>query len=231
MGFRTKSIFSLVVGLLILPAVTRADLATVTLQNSFGTTGGGEFRATTSNFPVAPVGLGEFPGFETFCVEKNEYISFGTVYHVEINTAAINGGGPGAGGPVDPLDPLTAYLYSNFAQGTLTGYDYANTGVGRVTSANALQRVIWFLEDEETTAQGGWSIGDNSLMDQFYQDALANASNDIGSVRILNMWGDAAHTQQAQDQLVMFTPIPAPGAAALAVCGLSAIGWVRRRLA
>ncbi len=76
-----------------------ADLtATVTLSDSYGDAGGaghgGEFLAAYSGFDFTPVSLGETADrFEVFCVERNEFINFGTTYYVDFNTAAVDGGG------------------------------------------------------------------------------------------------------------------------------------------
>src|SRR4030042_782115 len=96
----------------------------IKLQDGPGTTGGGEFIVTdTTGNPL----------FNTFCVEKNEYINFYTTYKVDsITNSAIEGGI--SGGSPDQLDPETEYLYYNFAMGTLTNYDHS------VGDANALQQ-------------------------------------------------------------------------------------------
>ena len=119
---------------------------TVTMANSYGSTGGGEFRVTPgSGWSFTPESLDPTDGvFETFCVEKNEYFRFGTTYYVKISTAADAGGKDG--GTPHPLGSKTAYLYKQFITGNLVGYDYDDTGVGREASANALQHVIWVLE-------------------------------------------------------------------------------------
>jgi hypothetical protein len=194
--------------------------ATITLGDSYGTTRGGEFTATYAGFPITPIaGSDSAPDqFQTFCIETNEYISFGTTYYAEISTEAILGG-VGGGSP-DPLDPLTAYLYASFISGTLMGYDYA--GAQRAASADALQHVIWFIEDEEPKA---WTDGNGSLMDQFYQAALAGAGSDIGNVRVLNLYADEGHTQNVQDQLVM---LPEPGTLLL-VLGAMSLLMIRRK--
>lgn len=153
---------------------------TLTMTDSYGTTGGGEFLLKpTNSWPFAPTSLGEVSGkFESFCVEKNEYINSGGTFYAVLNAGAVNGGNGGQtppGSNFDPLDPRTAYLYDQFISGTLAGYAYDTSGSGRgairVRSANALQHVIWYIEDEENMA---WTPGDNSLMDKFYKDALSN---------------------------------------------------------
>jgi hypothetical protein len=218
--------FRCVVLTLALLAASPAYAATITLYDSYGNSNGGEFRAVSAGLSFMPIDLtGSQSGqFETFCVEKNEYFAFGTTYYVAVSTAAVNGG-VGGGNP-DPLDPKTAYLYERFVTGVLADYTYsvADGGVARAASADALQHVIWFIEDEEPKA---WTDGDNSLMDKYYQDTLTHAGSTIGDVRVLNLWGDASlATSPAQDQLVL---TPEPATTLLAMIGMGLLGWTRRR--
>jgi hypothetical protein len=46
-----------------------------------------------------------------------------------------------------PSSTCRAYLYSQFAAGTLAGYDFTNP-VQRQTDVGLLQAAIWYLEDE-----------------------------------------------------------------------------------
>jgi hypothetical protein len=218
--------FSCIVLTLAALAASPAYAATVTLYDSYGNGNGGEFRAVSSGLSFMPIDLvtGVAGQFETFCVEKNEYFAFGSTYYVAVSTAAISGG-VGGGNP-DPLDPKTAYLYQQFATASLADftYDVSDGGVARAASADALQHVIWYIENEEDKS---WTDGDHSLMDKYYQDTLAHAGSTIGDVRVLNMWGDSSlTTSPAQDQLVL---TPEPATTLLAVIGMGLLGWTRRR--
>jgi hypothetical protein len=180
---------------------------------------GGEFKATvvSEGFTGNPVGS----VFQTFCVEKNEGLSLGSAYFAVVNTAAV-AGGVGGGSP-DPLDPKTAWLYNEFLNGTLAGYDYPNsTADGRIGSAGALQNAIWYLEDEITSLPAG-------LATSFYNLAVGSGARGIGDVRVLNLYSNERLTDRAQDILCRITPVPAPGAILVVGIGTAVVGWLRKR--
>lgn len=224
-----KKWISMIIIVSVFTAVPAFGGATVTLQDSYGSTSGGEFKATYSGFGFTPVSLGEFGGFETFCVELNEHIRFNRTFYVTFSDSAVKGGlGGQEGSNGDPLDPMTAYLYSQFVTESLDNYDYADTGVGRVTTADALQYAIWYIEDEITDLPSG-------LATTFFDDAdyAVNTSQTwqgLGSVQVMNVYIDSGLTLNSQDQLVM-TPVstPAPGAILLGGIGVCLVGWLRRR--
>ena len=66
---------------------------------------------------------------------------------------AVLGGG-GAVNGADPISIGTAYLYSEFAKGTLQDYAFAGTEAEREASAALLQNAIWYLEKEGGRGRG-----------------------------------------------------------------------------
>ncbi len=191
---------------------------------------GGEFTLTpNADFQAL---TGQTGPFESFSLERTEFITPGATYDAQLNIEARlggrNDGNPGPGGG-DPLDARTAYLYSRFLAGALTGYDYA-PGAGRSNSARALQDVIWYLESE---AAGTWGAG--TLQDTFYtaaQEAVTLGDwTGLGNVRVLNLYatGHAGDLQyRAQDLLGTVATIPTPGALVLVGWGAGLAGWLRR---
>jgi hypothetical protein len=190
--------------------VNEGDL--IVLQNGPGTTGGGEFRVFDDSGTYL---------FNTFCLETNEYISFGTPYRVDsITTTAINGG---SGGPKpDPLDEKTAFLYYNFATGNLTGYDYSDSGYGLVNSANDLQKAIWYIEGE--------TLGEYN----YFVDMAKTATDPggewyglgLGNVRVMNLVDQYRSCSLKQSQLIL---VPEPGTLLLLGAGLIGVGLLRKR--
>lgn len=228
---RNKVALSVAACVAMLAAPAMADLTqTMKVYDSYGSTRGGEFLATYSGLDFVPVSLGESQGkFETFCIEKDETIHFNRTYYVEYTQDGAKRGGVAGGNP-DPLDNQTAYLYRQFITGELDGYIYDVSGGsgGRRQSANALQMAIWYLENELTNPHAGLNAFEKGLVDQFLADAANHANDPIGTVGVLNLFGNANGTKFHQDQLVM-KQVPAPGAAAMGMIGLGLIGWTKRR--
>jgi hypothetical protein len=217
----------LVAGTILLHSTFAWALPTIQVQKGlYQADFGGEFKVTVtgSDNPQLPVGT----TMQTFCLEYNEHIGFNRTYYVDINTKTLRGGV--GGGPEDPLDPATAWLYNQFADGVLVKYDFANSGVGRKQTARSLQKAIWYLEEEI-------SFGHLDTLAREYVD-LAQASdwkknNTFGNVRVLNLWkninSDGVGTGYAQDQLCRLPTVPAPGAVLLGSLGAVMVGGLRKR--
>jgi hypothetical protein len=191
-----------------------ASAITVTLVRTPGyydpTYGGGEFTlkgspwANPAHYSLTNL-VGR--GFQTFCLEINENIS-GQPFWAELNTVAI-GGGIGGGSP-DPLSIGTAWLYKQFAEGNLAGYDYT-PGPGRAASARALQETIWWLEEEQPDPGAGNPFR-NLVLAKYGTEAAARANYDPATagfnVRVINLYGidkitrEPDYTARKQDMLV-----------------------------
>jgi hypothetical protein len=171
----------------------------IKFANGPGNTSGGEFEVYDYNTSAFI--------YDTFCVETNEYISFGAEYIVGNISTYAELGGSGGGSP-DPLDPMTAYLYHHFFWGTLAQYDFANDGStmwgSRAASADALQNAIWYIEEElgEFDAANPFNPGYN-----YYTQLAFNAGwKTLGDVRVVNLTNCGSYKQ---DQLTVIVPEPA----------------------
>jgi hypothetical protein len=179
-------------------------------------------------------------GFETFCVEMTADFQPGSTYNTTVSSAIIQGPSQSMAITVG-----TAYLYSQFAQGTLSGYNYTS-GAGRELSADELQDAIWYLQGEITKTGNGMTSDSlytfNSATDPFvalvdskFGSDSASMVSDTASgnsnygVLALNLTstGQYGQTVYDQDQLV-YCPVPEPatfaaGAMLLLPLGLSAV--------
>jgi len=205
--------------------------------------GGGEFNITPgSGWGANPLAgyassTQEGSAFRSFCLEKSEYTSSYPSLNAVQNSEAVGGGTDNTdpGGTGDPISKGTAWLYSQFASGTLAvpgvdgTYNYTQGSGGRDTTAGLLQQAIWALEDEETAPVG------NPYYDAAMSSPLggkAAAPSGYLGVYALNIThpnppqGESAFRQ---DMLYYAVPEPSTWFAGLGALGLMAYSAVRRQ--
>ena len=211
-------------------SVASANSLTITQYSQYSSSDGGEFTVTSTDAQLQAIkslysgSAIVNGGFEVFCLEDNQFFSNGGTYTYGISDAAIPGGVSGAVIGRDPVSLGSAWLYSQFATGSLAGYNYT-PGAGRSASAGQLQNAIWWLEDEITLAD---PTSNPFLADAFtkYGSAAAAKADNNGAfaVGVINMGVNSGN----QDQIVL---IPDGGITfALFGAALLALGAIRRRI-
>jgi len=223
-----KKIALIAVACAFMAAPVLADL-TVTFKDGYGKwqTGlGGEFTLDPSaelewvlpfyaDVAKDQSDVGTTGTFQTFCVEEYENVWANATYSAVLNDRAIAGGVGSAG---DPLSLGAAYLYHEFQNGTLSGYEYANS-TGRLASAAAVQNAIWYLEDE-----GGEENAYTAMVATLFGSIGEAKADNNGryAVALLNLYEGTA---LRQDVLVC---VPVPGAVLLGLLGMGTAGALLR---
>lgn len=181
-------------------------------------------------------GNGSFDGdfddyvWQSFCVEKNEYVTKNTVYTVQGISGYAKAGGIGgqdttfdiAGKTLrgDSLSDKTAWLYWNFSKNELSGYNSASP-----EHQASLQNIIWYLEGESSLNQP-----DTNLMNTWLTGMDKNWKND-GLVQVVNLgyFDTNGNWQGIQDQLIVGTHMPEPGTMVLLGFGLIGLAGIGRK--
>ncbi|MFA5074475.1 MAG: hypothetical protein WC539_11360 [Nitrospirota bacterium] len=222
-GFAKKWFFGLLVFSIFTSLGSIATASTITIT---GKGYGGPYHAYkyAGEWIVSVEGIsGVTDGtFRTFCLERTEFVDVNGVYNAAVNTMTDGG----LSGPLDPLDPRTAWLYTQYL-GKFSGYP------GLVVDEDAkgvlLQEAIWALEGELLEDELTALLTDKDNKYYALATTIGSVWTDIGNVRVLNLTDvDGKH----QDLLAMVTTrtlVPVPGAVWLLGSGLLGLAGIRMR--
>jgi hypothetical protein len=192
---------------------------------------GGEITATLNSgvsgaayVPGVTANLVQSGTFQTFCLELHEGISATTYTAIPAMKTQVTG---------FDLNKGTAWLYQQFAAGTLSGYNFGGTVAERKASADALQQEIWHLMGNQVPTA-------NSIFDPIVNAAAAlgqwnvqdPSTPEFSPVRLLNDWtiGQVGQREGAAQDVLFIPGVPDGGLTlALLGMGLTGVGFISRR--
>lgn len=156
--------------------------------------GGGFFDL--SSYDPRTTGIGGVLGFQSFCMETTQYTGYNVQSIIADDGRVIGGGFGGSSFPGgDPISAGTAWLYSQFASGALTGYNFDDIGGTRSADAGTLQNALWWLENEDPAYHGIDNLGDaaaNEFLDLLVSEAgfasIADAQSTDAAVGENGVW-------------------------------------------
>jgi len=205
-------------------SVPRAALAanivvgdTVTIQQAIEGAGAGPFIGIVNGDPAST--------FMSLCLqaEVGSWDDLGSPLIVSGISDSATWQSTDVGGNDDGKDPIssqTAWLYTQYREGTLAGMDDS------VDAANALQFAVWQLEDERLIPDDREFTDLANSFIALANEAVANGFTGLGEVRVLNLTNPDG--TDAQDQLTM---LPEPSSLELAALGAMVLYAGRRRYA
>lgn len=173
---------------------------TVTISGTSGTIGGGPFSVSITKGP-GPGLNGAANSFLTFCLERNEFLGYGTPYDVNVTSGAINGGV--SGGNPDPISAETAWVYANFVAGTLP----VDPGTTLPYTGDEIQAVIWQLEGENVAPANPIHPVNATLLAAAIAGG-AGAPVDLWGVRAMNLYSGAGTSLVNHQDLLVVVPEP-----------------------
>lgn len=196
----------------------------VKLQNGPGSSAG-EFRVDDGQKISGGTGL-----FNTFCVQRQEVISYNTSYRVSLGNVPISN--PNNVNITSGDGVKAAALYREFlrgkptsaagsATGTILGvkYDFSKAGNVANSDADLLQKAIWYYMGQNTAGTTLYSTLAKAIKNNVYIAAaeaqIALIQGNVayyGGVQVMNLfkgswnsagtvWTDSSRNVNAQDQL------------------------------
>ncbi len=185
-----------------------------------------------NEFNVNPViGTGYAPsvivngGFETFCYDERPGITIPGTYNATVNTSGIDFLGL-------QMTAGAAWLYQQFASGTLAGYNYTpggGPGTGRIGSSFDLQIALWNMQNQYGPAAGTLANSFTALAVAHFGSLAATLAATTGgafNVGILEMKDATGKNVQP-----MYTLLPDGGTTLMLMgIGFSGLALVSRKL-
>jgi len=163
--------------------------------------------------------------YVTFCVERLETLSLGTVYEYAPSTTVKQNGSEGPFSFDTTVGHAIAYIFTAF-QANGEAAIQSISGIDGLTDSQyreLFQRMIW------NKLYGGSTTGTftQAMIDQLY-GAAEGVWSDLGNIRVMNVWDDAETENGAHEDMLVIVPLPSgAGLASLGLLGLA--GAARRR--
>jgi hypothetical protein len=198
-------------------SISVGDKVVLQMTDASQITGAGPLILTANNDPTT--------AFVTFCMQwgVGTWADVGSTLDVAGVTDFATWQSPSTGGDANGRDYLssqTAWLYTQYRDGALAGFD------GSVNASAALQWAIWQLQNEVSVPVGQtYSDLANSFI-ALADQVVADGFTGIGDVRVLNLVN--ADGTDAQDQLTL---LPEPSSLELLALSAVALFIGRNRFA